>query len=1299
MAQIYNSYGGVLTTPFIIDKFYPNRKALDEAVDTDSIMIGRYVCIRYCNEVYDSETIKKLQSYVIPFEENWKINKNEEYEHLSENEKTYIDNYLIDKQYYLCEVKSASDFFSYNQTIWKKELKEKIYEHTTPLLDDNGETIIVSSSESYVLEYVPISNLSVTYTPLSSGSDGVGQTTEGCGEIFNIIVDENDENNNINVASSSYSHAEGRLVKAIGTSAHAEGNRTVAHGNSSHVEGQETLALGTASHSEAIRNIALGNGAHAEGFSQYEPEYVEALINDMRDDGIATIVLEDEEEIKIDVTNGEEWIGWDNEFKNWGDTSIDINNFIDSNRNKALTAIWRHEIGKNENGSFNIAIGQGSHVEGTNNYAVGDGTHVEGQNNYVNGNASHAEGYFTEILAPKAHAEGERTYVELQGGHAEGYQTKTLGEYAHAEGGNTEAGGQYSHAEGSNTKANKAAAHSEGENTEAFGQGSHAEGYFTFAGENYSHTEGNYTIATGANAHAEGNRTFEINDESNEPIFKASGASGNSSHSEGIDTSASADAAHAEGIETIAAGRASHASGIGTNAQGVAQTVIGKYNSEDLTSLFIVGNGENDEVRRNAFVVDEDGIAHIPQTGNIDTAITNKYYVDNEIQTRINSITTTAMGIETIGAEDKGQLVIGQYNEGDAEAAFIIGQGIGPAVIESEENEEAIDNPDETTPTIETVRKNIFIVKKNAALIHGNDPSDSADKTQYNIADGVGAHAEGLHTYAKGVQAHSEGKDTSAYSNFSHAEGIGTRTGSDDTPTEENGLGSHAEGYNTVAIGDYAHAEGYQTQAQANGAHAEGCSTVAIGNYSHAEGYQTQAKTNGAHTEGRETEAEGSYSHAEGQNTKAGGNYSHAEGYDTEVLKDFSHAHAEGYKTKAQANYSHAEGNGAITSGTSSHAEGQETKASGSGAHAEGLQTEASGKNSHAEGYDTLASGGYSHAEGGHTKATKNYAHAEGLWAEASGDYSHAEGEYSKASHIASHAQGGYTETGADYQAVVGKFNVIDNKALFLVGNGTSNNRSNGFAVYDKDQTTLAKIGNTITVYKDTNSTLMNVGNVLTVNNDGSAFLTAMNHNANSIVTRVPYTKTTQLENDYSNEVLSLQNWKQVPKAIQRPTSDSKINKNTIYQDGTTKCFVLLDWAAMLNNIYVGMPVSFSLPSSALKSDGSNSKLSICYYIEAGANDTGNNVITINSKKYKEYKTNYATGTTVTSGKPEHLTNQGGYVFAKYSPYFAQLEESQRTDGNGTIKLRRKYFYRSSVDSSAAGGTWEVTSWKTITLT
>lgn len=236
-------------------------------------------------------------------------------------------------------------------------------------------------------------------------------------------------------------------------------------------------------------------------------------------------------------------------------------------------------------------------------------------------------------------------------------------------------------------------------------------------------------------------------------------------------------------------------------------------------------------------------------------------------------------------------------------------------------------------------------------------------------------------------------------------------------------------------IGKYAYVEGYTNKATGIDAHAEGAENIAFGGHSHAEGRQTKALHKSAHAEGRRTTASGNSSHAEGLGTTASGHRSHAEGSDTQAIGN--HSHAEGYETIASAEGSHSEGYGAKVNhtATAGHAEGKYTKVYGIGSHAEGLETVA-GNDSNT----TL--GNATHAEGYKTVANQNYAHAEG--------------SNTKASGVASHAGGIGTKATAEAQTAIGKYNAVNNNALAVVGNGTSDNdRSNAFEVLKDGRVTI----------------------------------------------------------------------------------------------------------------------------------------------------------------------------------------------------------------------------------------------------
>ena len=80
-------------------------------------------------------------------------------------------------------------------------------------------------------------------------------------------------NDNNNIASGKYSHAEGEQTEATREAAHAEGYKTYANGNYSHAEGKSTEATGQGSHTEGYNEnysasvSARGAGSHIEGYA------------------------------------------------------------------------------------------------------------------------------------------------------------------------------------------------------------------------------------------------------------------------------------------------------------------------------------------------------------------------------------------------------------------------------------------------------------------------------------------------------------------------------------------------------------------------------------------------------------------------------------------------------------------------------------------------------------------------------------------------------------------------------------------------------------------------------------------------------------------------------------------------------------------------------------------------------------------------------------------------------------------------------------------------------------------------
>lgn len=211
-----------------------------------------------------------------------------------------------------------------------------------------------------------------------------------------------------------------------------------------------------------------------------------------------------------------------------------------------------------------------------------------------------------------------RPYYTLGSRSSDSTQTSDIGEWSIGAGENVLASGVDSVAFGCKTKATGPCAYAEGLESEATGECAHA--------------EGNYCKAAGMCAHAEGNVT-----------------EANGSYS------------HAEGIETHAHGAASHTGGEGTIAKGHAQTVIGMYNAVNDTHLFIIGNGLDNETRRNALEVWADG--SINSAGSV-RATENFVANSNNRGVFLRYTDKTAVNSLLMNASDELCLGYGQYANG-----------------------------------------------------------------------------------------------------------------------------------------------------------------------------------------------------------------------------------------------------------------------------------------------------------------------------------------------------------------------------------------------------------------------------------------------------------------------------------------------------------------------------------------------------------------------------------------------------------------------------------------------------------
>jgi hypothetical protein len=236
------------------------------------------------------------------------------------------------------------------------------YYHTS--LDDPSEPAwqrseLIPGSKSIMLSHLTSLDRDemghvLDYSQEDTSFDLVGGYGEGeeYSEIFN------DYSNNI--ASGSYSHAEGQETQATGIAAHAEGKATEALGIGAHAEGYNTQAKTDYTHAEGNGTIAEdnpddtlgGRGAHAEGYR------TQALGRASHSEGGLT----------------------------------------------QATGRYAHAEGQES-----IASGYASHAEGEKTQSIAEGAHTEGHQTTASGNYSHAEGELTLASGLCSHAEGRGT--------------------------------------------------------------------------------------------------------------------------------------------------------------------------------------------------------------------------------------------------------------------------------------------------------------------------------------------------------------------------------------------------------------------------------------------------------------------------------------------------------------------------------------------------------------------------------------------------------------------------------------------------------------------------------------------------------------------------------------------------------------------------------------------------------------------------------------------------------------------------------------------------------------------------
>lgn len=237
-----------------------------------------------------------------------------------------------------------------------------------------------------------------------------------------------------------------------------------------------------------------------------------------------------------------------------------------------------------------------------------------------------------------------------------GQDNKSVAKQTFTTGYGNEASGVASSAGGSQTRAKGVASSTNGILTEAEGKASNAKGYKTKAIGNYSDAKGIESTASGVGASAKGGKCKATGDYSNAEGNETK-SDGIASHSEGSGTKATASFSHTEGQGTVVKERAiaGHAEGKGVVVGGKFQHVQGTYNIVDDNDDYadVVGNGEDDTHRSNAYTLDWEGNARFAgdvyvrgtqkNDDNLKKLATEKY-VDDEMKKNKEEILSNSVG-------------------------------------------------------------------------------------------------------------------------------------------------------------------------------------------------------------------------------------------------------------------------------------------------------------------------------------------------------------------------------------------------------------------------------------------------------------------------------------------------------------------------------------------------------------------------------------------------------------------------------------------------------------------------------
>ena len=879
-------------------------------------------------------------------------------------------------------------------------------------------------------------------------------------------------------ALSSFSGGPKNIKDGDGTGSVYTSGTNKPNANYAFAEGSETQALENYSHAEGYSTISNGSASHAEGYGSFLTA-LDTTVHTPYDSTNKSIIIKGvtgaEDIINDYIIAGQAYLSAN---KGSVHPTYKIKQIDEVYGQDARTIIYFKETPLSDITS--LAANAQVYLILIGSLASGQGAHAEGDSTIASGWGTHAEGYSTKALEWGAHAEGKLTIASGEGAHAEGLGTIASYQCQHVEGKYNKLG-SYIHIVGNGVdNNNRSNAYTLDHSGNAWFAGD-----IKIGGTGYDDSNAK-VINVIANL-KDGDGVGSVY------TSRASKPTANYAFAEGYGTQALEMYSHAEGYQTISNGAASHAEGYGSFLTALDTTVHTIYDSTEKAIIIkgIVTSPYSGNIISDYIIA---GQAYLSTNGSAQQA--NKIKRIDEVYE--NDVTviyfegTPSSSITSLDANAPVSLILlGSLASGQGAHAE------GTSTIASKLSAHA--EGDSTVASNRWAHAEGYSTLASAQSAHAEG--------KLTVASGENSHAEGLSTTASEARSHAEGNGTTASGEDSHAEGLktislGYYSHAEGNGTIASGTGSHAEGFVAKASGSYSHAEGFLTEASGSYQHVQGQYNIkdTSNKYAHivGNGVDDNNRAN-AHT----LDWDGNAWFA--GNIKIGGT-----GYDDSNakvintisnLKDgdgigsvytsgankptVNYAFAEGYNTEARGVYSHAEGSYSIASGQNSHAEGYSSIASGKSSHAENgagagsSTTYASGtitsissdkKVFDISGMDMNLSyrGFQPWGKPKITAVNKNfetniitltfeeavnsYSVGQAIQLifdgnQAIGDSSHAEGIWTIAAEKGSHAEGYRTSTNREYQHVQGELNAPDSSAIFIIGNGYNNNKSNAMTV------------------------------------------------------------------------------------------------------------------------------------------------------------------------------------------------------------------------------------------------------------